>query len=73
MPAGVATAPVPLLPLHGHRAGKVVNIAEGERIYGAAEQPKWFAAIPGAGHMFIKPGEIEYATAAIRTFLEVVV
>jgi fermentation-respiration switch protein FrsA (DUF1100 family) len=58
--------------VHG-TSDTVVEIAEGERIYAAAVQPKWFAAIPGAGHMFINPGAIEHATAAIRTFLEVVV
>ncbi len=71
-PERIASLDRPLLIVHG-TSDTVVEIAEGERIYAAAVQPKWFAAIPGAGHMFINPGAIEHATAAIRTFLEVVV
>ena len=62
----------PLLVLHG-TTDAVVDIAEGERIYSAARQPKWFAAIPGADHLFMLPGSIDRATAVIRTFLDVVV
>jgi len=69
-PERLASLGRPLLIVHG-TSDTVVDIGEGERIYAAAVQPKWFAAIPGAGHMFIGPGEIEHATAAIRTFLDV--
>ncbi len=60
----------PLLVVHG-TADRVVPVSEGERIHSAARQPKWFAGIPGADHMFTKPGAVERATAVIRSFLDV--
>ena len=61
----------PLLVAHG-TGDTIVGIAEGESIYAAARQPKWFAAIPGADHLFMVPGAIERVTAIVRTFLDVV-
>jgi pimeloyl-ACP methyl ester carboxylesterase len=62
----------PLLVVHG-TTDVVVNISEGERIFAEARQPKWFTAIPGADHLFMLPESADRATAAIRTFLDVVV
>ena len=71
-PERIAALKRPLLVVHG-TGDTVVDIAEGEYIYAEAVQPKWFAAIPGADHMFMKPGVVEQATAAIRTFLDVII
>jgi pimeloyl-ACP methyl ester carboxylesterase len=71
-PERLAALGRPLLVVHG-TSDVIVPISEGERIHAAAQQPKWFAGIPGADHMFVKPGAIEQAAAVIRTFLEVVV
>jgi putative redox protein len=71
-PERLADLQRPLLVVHG-TSDTVVPISEGERIHAAARQPKWFAAIPGADHMFVKPGAIEQASAVIGAFLEVVV
>ena len=62
----------PLLVLHGTN-DSLVDIAEGERIHAAARQPKWFAAIPGADHLFMLPGAVDRSTAVIRLFLDMVV
>ena len=61
----------PLLVVHG-TADTIVRIEEGENIFAAARQPKWFAAIPGAEHFFLKPEHHEQAARAIRAFLDTV-
>lgn len=71
-PERLAALARPLAVVHG-TSDSVVPIGEGERIYAAARQPKWFAAIPAADHLFIKRGTIERATQAIRAFLDVVI
>jgi putative redox protein len=71
-PERLAALQRPLLVVHG-TADTVVPVTEGERIHAAANQPKWFAGIPGADHLFVTRGTIDHATAAIRTFLDVVV
>jgi alpha-beta hydrolase superfamily lysophospholipase len=57
--------------VHG-TADRVVEIAEGERILEAARQPRWFAAIPGADHLFLQQRHAERAAAAIVNFLDTV-
>ena len=71
-PDRLASLGRPLLVVHG-TGDTVVDISEGERIFDAARQPKWFAAIPGADHLFVRPGAVDHATTAIRTFLDAVI
>ncbi len=71
-PERIAALQRPLLVVHG-AGDTIVNIAEGEYIHAAAAQPKWFAAIPEADHMFMNPQAAKHATAAIRTFLHIVI
>lgn len=59
----------PLLVVHG-TADRVVPIEEGEKIFDAAGQPRWFAALPGADHLLTRPEHSAQAAAAIRTFLD---
>lgn len=61
----------PLLVVHG-TGDRIVGIEEGEKIFQAARQPRWFAAIPDADHLFTHPGHPEQAAAAIVTFLDTV-
>lgn len=61
----------PLLVVHG-TGDHVVPIEEGERIFQAAGQPKWFAAIPGADHLFARPEAAAHAARAIVAFLDLV-
>jgi len=68
-PERIATLGVPLLVVHG-TADRTVDITEGERIFEAASQPRWFAAIPDADHMFVRPGAIDRVGGVIRTFLD---
>jgi esterase/lipase len=70
-PERIAELDRPLLVVHG-TADRVVEIAEGERIFGAARQPRWFSAIPGGGHLFTNPAHAEQAGRAIVTFLDTV-
>lgn len=56
----------PLLVLHGDRDG-VVPFALGERLYGAAPEPKRFVRIPGGGHA--DNLERPEGQAAVRAFL----
>jgi putative redox protein len=58
----------PLLVVHG-TADRIVDIGEGETIFQAAPQPRWFAAIPGADHLYTQPQHAQQAAAAIVTFL----
>ncbi len=62
----------PLLVVHG-TADSVVDISEGERIFGAARQPRWFAAIPHADHLFTQQERAEKAAQAIVSFLDAAV
>lgn len=71
-PERLAALARPVAVVHG-TGDTVVPIEEGERIHAAVRQPKWFAAIPNADHLFVKPGMIERATQAVRAFLDVVV
>lgn len=70
-PEWIAELDRPLLVVHG-TADTVVGIDEGERIFQAAQQPRWFAAIPGADHLFVQPRHAERAAAAIVSFLDTV-
>ncbi|NIM50110.1 MAG: alpha/beta fold hydrolase [Gemmatimonadales bacterium] len=61
----------PLLVVHGTRDA-TVEIEEGERIFAAAQQPRWFAAIPNADHLFGQQRHAEQAAAIIVSFLDTV-
>ena len=62
----------PLLVVHG-TADRIVFIEESEKIFAAARQPRWFAAIPGADHLFTQPADVAKASRAILAFLDTVV
>lgn len=62
----------PLLVVHG-TADSVVEISEGEKIFAAARQPRWFAAIPHADHLFTQQDRAETAAQAIVSFLDATV
>lgn len=68
-PERIASLNRPLLVVHG-TGDKIVGIEEGERIFGAARQPRWFSAIPDADHMFSQPRHSEQAARTIVTFLD---
>ncbi len=70
-PERIAALARPLLVVHG-TADTIVNIDEGEKIFDAAAQPKWFAAIPGANHLFSKSEQSQLAASAIVSFLDTV-
>jgi putative redox protein len=70
-PERIAELGRPLMVVHG-TADTVVPITEGERIFQAARQPRWFAAIPHADHLFVRQSHAEQAGAAIVTFLDAV-
>jgi putative redox protein len=70
-PERIAALGRPLLVVHG-TADRVVGIDEGERIFAAARQPRWFAAIPEADHLFVQQRHAEQAAAAIVGFLDTV-
>ena len=70
-PERIAALGRPLLVVHG-TADRVVGIEEGERIFAAARQPRWFTAIPDADHLFMQQRHAERAAAAIVTFLDTV-
>jgi putative redox protein len=53
----------PVLVVHG-TSDTIVDIGEGERIFAAARQPRWFAAIPGADHLFTEPRHADRAARA---------
>ncbi len=71
-PERIAALDRPVLVVHGTR-DSIVGIEEGERIFAAAKQPKWFAAIPDADHLFGKAEHSELASRAIVNFLHAVV
>ena len=60
----------PLLVVHGP-PDTIVSISEGQKIFDTAHQPKWFAAIPNADHLFTRPGTADHATSVIVAFLDV--
>ncbi len=62
----------PLLVVHP-AADKIVSIEEGERIFAAARQPRWFAAIPNADHLLTRQEHGEAAARVIAAFLRAVV
>ncbi len=70
-PERIAELGRPLLVVHG-TADSVVEIDEGERIFAAARQPRWFAAIPNGDHLFTQPAQSRQAGQAIVTFLDTV-
>jgi putative redox protein len=70
-PERIAALGRPLLVVHG-TADRVVEIAEGERVFAAAKQPRWFAAIPDADHLFVQQRHAERAAQAIAGFLDTV-
>ncbi len=70
-PERIAGLGRPLLVVHG-TADSIVEIEEGERIFGAAQEPKWFASIPDADHLFVREEEAARVGAAIVTFLDTV-
>jgi putative redox protein len=71
-PERIAALERPLLVVHG-TADRVVGIEEGERIFAAARQPRWFAAVPEADHLFVRQRHAERAAAAIVAFLDTVI
>lgn len=68
-PERIAELDRPLLVVHG-TSDTIVPITEGERIFLAARQPRWFAAIPGADHLFANQTHAELAAGAIVQFLD---
>jgi alpha-beta hydrolase superfamily lysophospholipase len=70
-PERIAALERPLLVVHG-TADRVVGIEESERIFAAARQPRWFAAIPDGDHLFVQQRHAERAAAAIVSFLDTV-
>ncbi len=70
-PERIAALGRPLLVAHG-TADRVVPIEEGERIFHAARQPRWFVAIPDADHLFIQERHAARAAQAVRAFLDTV-
>jgi putative redox protein len=61
----------PLLVVHP-AADRIVEIEEGEKIFAAARQPRWFAAIPNADHLLTRPEHGESAAGIIVEFLRAV-
>lgn len=70
-PERIAELNRPVLIVHG-TADTIVEIAEGERIFEAARQPRWFAAIPGADHLFLREAHAAHVSRAIVSFLDTV-
>jgi putative redox protein len=67
----IAALDRPLLVVHG-TADRIVSIEESEKIFAAARQPRWFAAIPAANHLFTKQEDAEKAARTIVSFLDAV-
>ena len=59
----------PFLVVHGTN-DQTVPIAEGERLFGFARQPKSFFSVPGSDHLFSRPEHARVAGQAISTWLE---
>lgn len=70
-PDRIAALGRPLLVVHGTK-DTLVEIAEGERIFAAAKQPRWFAAIPNADHFFMLERHAVLAARTVVTFLDTV-
>jgi putative redox protein len=70
-PERIAALARPLLVVHG-TADRVVAIDEGERIFAAARQPRWFAAVPDANHLFTHEHHARAAAGAVVAFLQTV-
>jgi putative redox protein len=70
-PERIARLQRPLLIVHG-TADAIVEIEEGERIFNAALQPRWFAAIPDGDHLLTGPAQSQQGGRAIVTFLDTV-
>lgn len=68
-PERIAELGRPLLVVHGP-PDTIVPIQEGERIFAAALQPKWFVAVPNADHLLVRPGTSDQVAAAIVAFLD---
>ncbi len=68
-PERIAALGRPLLVVHG-TADTIVPISEGERIFEAANHPKWFAAIPDADHLFLRKETSDVAARSIVAFLD---
>ncbi len=67
----IAALDRPLLVIHG-TADRIVSIEESEKIFAAARQPRWFAAIPEANHLFTKQEDAQKAARTIVSFLDAV-
>jgi alpha/beta superfamily hydrolase len=61
----------PILVVHP-TSDRIVGIEEGEKIFSAARQPRWFVAIPGANHLFTQPEHAGIAARVIVNFLDAV-
>ena len=61
----------PILVVHP-TSDRTVGIEEGEKIFAAAQQPRWFVAIPGANHLFTQPEHAGIAARVIVDFLDAV-
>ena len=70
-PERIAALGRPILVVHG-TADRIVDIEESERIFDAAHQPRWFAAIPEADHLLVQAHHAARAASAIVTFLDAV-
>lgn len=68
-PVRLAAIERPLLVTHAP-ADEIVPIDEGLRIFDAASQPKWFAAIPNGDHLFATPGSAELVGDVSAAFLQ---
>lgn len=62
----------PILVIHP-TADRIVGIEEGEKIFAAAQQPRWFVAIPGANHLFSQPEHAAIAARVVVDFLDAVI
>ena len=67
----IASLGRPVLVVHG-TGDRIVAITQRERIFAAAEQPRWFAAIPEADHLFTNPVHADKAAGVIVSFLDAV-
>jgi len=62
----------PILVIHPTNDSTVV-IEEGEKIFAAARQPKWFVAIPDANHLFSDSKHAISAAEVVVTFFDTVI
>jgi alpha/beta superfamily hydrolase len=61
----------PILVVHP-TADRIVEITEGEKIFLAAQQPRWFVAVPEANHLFSEPEHSDIAARVVVEFLDAV-